>query len=252
MITITMLTDYFDAFTREGAYYISESLLFSSYWLLFLPLLNLQRTLVTRFSGIKNTVLASGVLSIIHLALYPAVIWVISLMFYEAVYGYTGTFEYGIRAYLVKTVIIYGLTSVLFRIYPGNSAPVKDDHDSAADDETSYMTSLIVDEPGNKKTAVPVSEVIYITSFTPYVNIFTATKKYLYSETLKSVESKLDKRRFMRIHKSHIVNLDKVKSYRSRLNGDYDLILSEGTVLRLSRNYAQEFKTVFEAGHRLT
>ncbi|RYF37203.1 MAG: LytTR family transcriptional regulator, partial [Cytophagaceae bacterium] len=52
-------------------------------------------------------------------------------------------------------------------------------------------------------------------------------------------------------HKSCIVNITKVRSYQSRLNGDYDLLLSNEVVLRVSRNYASGFKTAFEGPHRL-
>ncbi|MCK6604522.1 MAG: LytTR family transcriptional regulator [Ignavibacteriaceae bacterium] len=251
LISINLLIDYFEAYSKDGSYYLSESLLFSSYWLLFLPFLNLQRVLISGSFGIKKIILITISSAFLHILLYPAVIQVISFFFYDVTYKYAGTLEFGIRAYLIKTVIIYGLSAVLFVLFTRKQGSAARDKEESAGNESVYPETLLADEPGNKKTAVPVSEIIYITSFTPYVNIFTESKKYLYPETLKSAESKLDKKRFIRIHKSHIISLDKVKSYRSRLNGDYDLTMSDGTVLRLSRNYAQEFKSSFEAANRL-
>ena len=61
--------------------------------------------------------------------------------------------------------------------------------------------------------------------------------------TLKSLSEKLDNRLFVRIHKSEIVNLSKVQSYQSRQNGDYDVTISDSSVLRISRNFAKDFKT---------
>lgn len=251
LITINMLIDFFEAFSRESSYYISESLLFSSYWLLFLPFLNLQRKLILRSEGFKRVILITFATLILHIFLYPAVIMVISFLFYEVTFMYQGTLEFGIRAYFIKTVIIYGLAAVFLINYKRKSENDESDKGVNAGRETSYPASLITDEPGNKKTAVPVSEIVFISAFTPYVNIFTESKKYLYSESLKTTETKLDRNRFVRVHKSHIVNINKVKSYRSRLNGDYDLTMSEGTVLRVSRKYASEFRSKFEAGHRL-
>lgn len=61
---------------------------------------------------------------------------------------------------------------------------------------------------------------------------------------------KLDTRTFVRVHKSTIVNLEKVSSFKSRLNGDYDLLLKNGTIVRLSRTYAANFKNEFTGTHR--
>jgi DNA-binding LytR/AlgR family response regulator len=69
---------------------------------------------------------------------------------------------------------------------------------------------------------------------------------------LKSLENQLDKKQFIRIHKSHIINLQKIISYQSRQNGDYDVTLSDGTVLRVSRNYAKDFKSKAEQHTHLT
>lgn len=47
---------------------------------------------------------------------------------------------------------------------------------------------------------------------------------------------------FKRIHKSTIVNVDYISEFKSRGNGDYDVIMNDGSVLRLSRNYREELK----------
>ncbi|MGH9949634.1 MAG: LytR/AlgR family response regulator transcription factor, partial [Pyrinomonadaceae bacterium] len=78
------------------------------------------------------------------------------------------------------------------------------------------------------------------------------TKRYLHNETLKSILETLDNETFVRIHKSLIVNISNVRSYKSRLNGDYDLTVADGTSLRLSRTYAATFKEKFRRGHQDT
>jgi len=67
---------------------------------------------------------------------------------------------------------------------------------------------------------------------------------------LKKIAGELD-RRFVKIHRSCIVNMDKVISYKSRLNGDYDVSLSGDIQVRLSRNYAKEFKEVIGGAVRM-
>lgn len=58
--------------------------------------------------------------------------------------------------------------------------------------------------------------------------------------------------KFIRIHKSNLVNIDFVESFVSRFNGDYDLTLSNNVTLRISRNYAADFKKAFKQSHHLT
>ncbi|WP_373495805.1 LytTR family DNA-binding domain-containing protein [Aquiflexum sp.] len=100
--------------------------------------------------------------------------------------------------------------------------------------------------------SIYTNEILFISSNPPYINIHLTAKKYIHKETLKSVSGKLDHEIFVRIHKSTIVNINKVYSYRSRLNGDYDLTLADGTELRLSRNYSSVFKEKFKAIHQDT
>jgi DNA-binding LytR/AlgR family response regulator len=105
---------------------------------------------------------------------------------------------------------------------------------------------------GNKRTYISTRDISVISSNPPYINIHHPAKKYMHKGTLKSVSEKLDNAIFVRVHKSTIVNITKVQSYRSRLNGDYDLLMHDGTELRLSRNYASKFKSQFARPHQDT
>ena len=113
------------------------------------------------------------------------------------------------------------------------------------------MKTLIVTD-GNKRTIIDVADVLFFSARPPYIHIHHKAKGYLYRETLKSLSSKLDSGLFIREHKSAIVNMMKVQSYKSRLNGDYDLTMVDGTEIRLSRNFAPAFKEKFESSHQDT
>lgn len=105
---------------------------------------------------------------------------------------------------------------------------------------------------GKNNTIVAVNDIYRITAETPYISIQLEEKKYLHKATLKSISTQLDNKIFIRVHKSTIVNLDKVVSLKSRLNGDYDILLENGIELRLSRTYAAHFKSNFNNTHRVT
>ena len=74
-----------------------------------------------------------------------------------------------------------------------------------------------------------------------YVRFHTSEKKYLIRQTLNAVEAELDPQVFARVHRSYIVNLTRISELHPMFNGEYVLILNNGTKLTLSRNYRERF-----------
>lgn len=81
---------------------------------------------------------------------------------------------------------------------------------------------------------IPIQDITHIESMKDYVKIFLAgqPKPVLTRSTLKAIEEKLPARAFMRVHKSYIVNLDKIESIRShQINiGSHEIPVSEGNM----------------------
>ena len=65
---------------------------------------------------------------------------------------------------------------------------------------------------------------------------------YLFHETTTGIESKLDPKKFFRIHRSTIVNIEKIKEMHPWFNGDYAVTLKDGTKLTLSSTYRERLK----------
>lgn len=248
---MTVVSDFLFAQFHNTSFYISESLLFSTFWLLFFPLLTIQMKLTKRTNKISLSILIAALTEIIHLFVYPAVIWVLSKAFYNHTFSYWQTFNFGISGYFVKSVIIYSLPMAVIVIYKNNfhkqSVIFKEEYPS----NQNFITSIIVSDTNNNKTLIGTNDILYFSAKSPYINIHHKSKKYLHKETLKSLETQLDNGQFVRVHKSYIVNIFAVVSYKSRLNGDYDLTLSDDTKLRLSRNYVQIFKSRLEKSNHL-
>jgi two-component system LytT family response regulator len=70
-----------------------------------------------------------------------------------------------------------------------------------------------------------------------YVRLHSGPKSWLSRDTLGAVERRLGTRRFLRIHRSTVVNLDRVVEIRSLDSGDATVILKDGTELRMSRGH---------------
>ncbi len=70
-----------------------------------------------------------------------------------------------------------------------------------------------------------------------YVSIHVGNEEHLHRETMSSLEGKLPPTRFLRISRSTIVNIERIKELQPMFHGDYVVILKNGTRLNLSRNY---------------
>jgi two-component system LytT family response regulator len=70
-----------------------------------------------------------------------------------------------------------------------------------------------------------------------YVRVHVGSQCYLVRDTMSHLESELDPLQFIRIHRSTIVNVDRVQEMQSSFNGEYVVLLRGGTRLTLSRGY---------------
>jgi two-component system LytT family response regulator len=86
---------------------------------------------------------------------------------------------------------------------------------------------------------VSVSELDWIEAADNYVRLHTGSETHLLRETMNALETKLDPARFVRIHRSTIVNLERIKEMKPWFHGEYIVILRDGTQLTLSRRYRE-------------
>ncbi|AMY10733.1 Transcriptional regulatory protein YehT [Luteitalea pratensis] len=95
--------------------------------------------------------------------------------------------------------------------------------------------------------AVRADDVESLESAGHYVELRTATGTHLVRDAMAAIEQRLDRERFVRIHRSAIVNIDKVKELRPAFHGEFEVVLSSDRRLRCSRTYATELTRVMES-----
>lgn len=105
---------------------------------------------------------------------------------------------------------------------------------------TGPMSRLFV-RSGNGVTPVLVSEVSWFEASGDYVTAHTSRSRYLLHLSLNRLESRLDAKRFVRIHRTHIVNLDHVVAFRRQSRG-LMAELRDGTRVPVSRERAREIR----------
>ena len=84
---------------------------------------------------------------------------------------------------------------------------------------------------------VDVADIERIDAAGDYMCIYTADQTLVLRETMKDLERRLDPKKFQRIHRSTIVNLDNIKSVKPHTNGECFLVLGSGTQVKVSRSY---------------
>ena len=104
-----------------------------------------------------------------------------------------------------------------------------------------YLTRLMI-KAKDQISIVSVDLIDWIESAGDYVYVHAQAQKHLVRETLVSLEDRMDPRKFVRIHRSVIVNIEQITMLRPNEHGDYDVILKSGVKLKLSRTYRPHFE----------
>jgi two-component system LytT family response regulator len=89
---------------------------------------------------------------------------------------------------------------------------------------------------GGRAFFLKIDEIDWIGAEGKYVRIHVGNESYLFREGMTAIESQLDARKFMRVHRSYIVNIDRVKELQPWFNHEYRVVLHDGTKLILSRS----------------
>ena len=99
---------------------------------------------------------------------------------------------------------------------------------------------------GRDRTLVVRAEDIdWIEAADYYVSLHVGNASHLLRETMNELEGKLDPEKFFRVHRSSIINLERVREIQPLFRGDCDLVLENGRKVRLSRTRRAEFERLF-------
>lgn len=99
-----------------------------------------------------------------------------------------------------------------------------------------YPDRLALKERGRVRL-IPVNSIRWVAAAGVYITIHTAQEQYLHRETLSQLEAELDPSRFVRIHRSHIVNFDLVRELKQDAHGEYEVVIEDAPPLKVSRLY---------------
>jgi two-component system LytT family response regulator len=103
---------------------------------------------------------------------------------------------------------------------------------------SAFMQHVAVKSKGRVRL-VPVDQIDWFESAGNYVRLHVGSERFLLRQTMSGLEQKLDPMLFVRIHRTTIVNLHRIRDTRPASHGDHVVMLHDGTQLQMSRAYRE-------------
>ena len=101
--------------------------------------------------------------------------------------------------------------------------------------QTSHVERMVI-KSGGRAFFLKTDEIDWIEAEGKYVRLHVGKESYLVREAISGLEAQLDPKKFLRIHRSTIVNIDRVRELQPWFHNEYRVILRDGTELMLSRS----------------
>lgn len=95
---------------------------------------------------------------------------------------------------------------------------------------------------------IKADDVDWIDAEGNYVALHAGGRRHLVRETIKSLEARLDPAKFVRVHRSAIINLDRLRKLQPYFHGEYVITLQDGTTLTSSRTYSDRLRALLDVG----
>ena len=103
-------------------------------------------------------------------------------------------------------------------------------------------TDRLVVKSGGRLFFLRTDEIDWVDAAGNYVRLHVGQTSHLLRETMNAIEGRLDPEKFFRIHRSRIVNMERIQEMQPWLNGEYAVVLRTGTRLTLSRGYREKLQ----------
>jgi two-component system LytT family response regulator len=104
----------------------------------------------------------------------------------------------------------------------------------------------VVIKSGGRIYFLKIEEIDWVEGAGDYLTLHSGSQTHLIRETMGNFHAKLNPRKFLRIHRSTIVNIERIKDIRPLFKGDYVITLTSGARLKASRGYRRELQALLD------
>jgi len=236
LYVLAIFQDYIFSEIYSTGFYWSDTMLYNIYWLLFIPFMQFANFVYKKvqFKSLTNKTLyalSTGfIFSLLHIFLFTSIFILGSHIIFTNPHRFSRILDNVISNQLAITVIAYLFSPFVFAyLRKSKHFPIQ------------KIIPTITVKNGTRRIKIDVSNILFIKTDRPYTMIYSNNQKLLHDESLKKLESYFDSQVFLRVHRSVIVNKNHIIELKSRKNGDYDGILTNGQSVRFSRHYRQNW-----------
>jgi len=140
----------------------------------------------------------------------------------------TGKEKYAVEAFEYN-VVDYLMKPITFERFEKAVNKAKENYDLKG--TSLFNRNRLFLKENNVYHNVHADEVLYVEALGDYVNLYTKSKKYTLLTTMKQIEHKLPEQKFMRVHRSYIINIDKVDTF------DGGLMVIDNKLISVGKSY---------------
>jgi len=166
--------------------------------------------------------------------------------------------EYAVRAFEVSAIdyLLKPIDPVRFEQALGRALERMTRSPDASGELQSFLSrwraqrgfaARFVVRAGGKVTFIRPQDVDWIDAAGNYVRLHSGGRQHLVRETMKSIDSRLDPEVFVRVHRSAIVNIDRVASLEPYFHGEYVVIMRDGSKLTSSRSHSGRLRALLKS-----
>ena len=111
--------------------------------------------------------------------------------------------------------------------------------------ERKYLDRLVI-KAGGRVTFLKTEEIDWIEAAGNYIRLYIGKDSHLLRDTMNNIQTKLDPEKFLRIHRSTILKIDRIKELQPWYHGEYVVTLENGKQLTSSRSYRHQLSKLLE------
>lgn len=240
---LAIFQDYVFSKIKPTGFYWADTMLYNIYWLLFIPFIKIANSFYNevQFKSLTGKVLyalSTGfIFSVLHIFIFTSIFILGSNLIYSIPHRFLTMLKNAVSNQLHITIMVY-----LFSPFVFDYLKRKKQLNKHFQNQKTNKTITV--KNGIRRIKIDTLTILFIETDRPYTMVHTTSQKILHDESLKKLGDLLDPQTFLRVHRSVIVNKDYIAELKSRKNGDYDGVLSNGQSIRFSRHYRQNWSTL--------
>ncbi|WP_438423698.1 LytR/AlgR family response regulator transcription factor [Aquimarina macrocephali] len=237
---LAIFQDYVFSKIKPTGFYWTDTMLYNMYWLLFIPFIKIANFFYNKvqFKSLTSKVLYSlstgFIFSVLHIFIFTSIFILGSNLIYSVPHRFLTILKNVVSNQLHITIIVYLFSPFVFD-YLKRKKQLNKNFQNQKTNKT------ITVKNGIRRVKIDIFTILFIETDRPYTMIHTTGQKILHDESLKKLGDLLDPQTFLRVHRSVIINKNHITELKSRKNGDYDGVLSNGQSIRFSRHYRQNW-----------